>query len=33
MTETKKLSVFYMQNLVYFKRAANFGQYRPLFFV
>jgi hypothetical protein len=32
MTETEKMSVFYLQDLVYFKRAADFGQYRPLFF-
>jgi hypothetical protein len=31
MTETVKMSVFYLQDLVYLKRPADFGQYRLLF--
>jgi hypothetical protein len=30
MTETRKLLPFYLQNLVHFTNAADFGQYRPL---
>ena len=33
MTGTRKLSRFYLLDMVCFKSAADFGQYRPLLFL